>query len=139
MEILFTAGNFFWFRCQLFFFFRDTYGSQDNRERGDHLSFSSTTSTRSRISRHFFVTLHVRWLSHVLNRTVCIYQIATRWDLPPFWITISLTDVVMLIYVYLLDDLILGFFQHFETGNRWTWARIVYHPCIRSEPTNQVC
>ena len=23
--------------------------------------------------------------------------------------------------------------------NRWIWTRIDYHPCISSEPTNQVC
>ena len=29
--------------------------------------------------------------------------------------------------------------QRFDIGNRWIWNRIDYHPCIRSEPTNQVC
>ena len=43
-----------------------------------------------------FATLHVRWLSHIFNRTVCIYQAATRWDLPPYRITIWLTDDVTL-------------------------------------------
>ena len=28
------------------------------------------------------------WLSHIFNRNVCIYQTATRWDLPPYRITI---------------------------------------------------
>ena len=47
----------------------------------------STTSTRSRTFRHLVATLHVRWLSHIFNRTACIYQAATRWDLPPYRIT----------------------------------------------------
>ena len=76
---------------------------------GDHLSFGSTTSTRSRTSRHLFATLHVRWLSHIFNRNACIYQTATRWDLPPYRITIWLIDDVILIFVCLHVELILGF------------------------------
>ena len=76
---------------------------------GDHLLFHSTTSTRSRIFRHLFATLHVRWLSHIFNRTACIYQAATRWDLPPYRITIWLIDDVILIFVCLYVELILGF------------------------------
>ena len=56
---------------------------------GDYLSFPSTTSTRLRTVRHLFASLHVRWLSRISNRTVCIYQTATRWDLPPYRITID--------------------------------------------------
>ena len=76
---------------------------------GDHLLFHSTTSTRSRIFRHLFATLHVRWLSHIFNRNACIYQTATRWDLPPYRITIWLIDDVILIFVCLYVELILGF------------------------------
>ena len=36
--------------------------------------------------------------SHIFNRTACIYQTATRWDLPPYRITI-----------WLIDDVTLGF------------------------------
>ena len=80
---------------------------------GDHLLFHFTTSTRSRTFRHLFATLHVRWLSHIFNRTACIYQAATRWDLPPYRITIWLIDDVTLIFPCLLHDLILGFWlQH---------------------------
>ena len=76
---------------------------------GDHFLFHSTISTRSQTFRHLFETLHVRWLSHIFNRTTCIYQTADRWDLPPYWITIWLIDEVTLIFLCLLDDLILGF------------------------------
>ena len=76
---------------------------------GDHSLFHSTTSIRSRTFSHLFATLHERWLSHVFNRDACIYQTATRWDLPPYWITIWLIDDVMVIFVCLLVDLILGF------------------------------
>ena len=44
------------------------------------------------------------------------------------------------VFVCLHDDLILAFLlQQFETGNRWIRTCIDYHPCITSEPTNQVC
>ena len=75
---------------------------------GEHLLFHSTTSTLSRTFRYFFTTLQVRWLSHIFNRTACIYQTATRWDLPPYRINIWLIHDVMF-FVWLLDDLILGF------------------------------
>ena len=59
---------------------------------------------------------------------------------PPYRITIWLIDDVKLVFIYLLDDLILGFcYSNLDTGNRWTRARIDYHPCITSESTNQVC
>ena len=106
----------------------------------DHFLFHSTTSNHSRTFRHLFATLHVRWLSHIFNRTACIYQTATRWDLPPYQISIWLINDVALIFVSLYDDLILAFLlQLLETGNRWTRTHIDYHLCITSEPTNQVC
>ena len=124
------------------FSFIDIDDSQDSRGRegGDHLLFHSTTSTRSRTFRYLFATLHVRWLSHIFNRTACIYQTATRCDLPPYRTTIWLIDDVKLVFVCLLKDLMLGLcYSNLFTGNRWTRARIDYHPCITSEPTNQMC
>ena len=61
---------------------------------GDRLLFHSTTSTCSQTFRHLFATLHVRWLSHIFIRTACIYQTASRRDLPPYRITIKLIGVV---------------------------------------------
>ena len=42
---------------------------------GDYFLFHSTTSTRSRLFRHLFATLHVRWLSHVFNRATFIHRL----------------------------------------------------------------
>ena len=67
---------------------------------GDHFLLHSTTSTRLRTFRYLFATLYVRWLSHIFNRTACIYQIATRWDLPPYRITIWLIDDVKLVFLF---------------------------------------
>ena len=57
---------------------------------GYHLLFRSTTSTRSRTFTHLFATLRVRWLSHIFSRNACVYQTATRWDLPSYRISIWL-------------------------------------------------
>ena len=75
------------------FSFTDTDDSQDRKGReGTIFLFHSTISTRSRTFIRFFATLHVRCLSHIFNRNACIYQTATRWDLPPYRITIWLID-----------------------------------------------
>ena len=74
------------------FSFTETDDSQDSRGREG----TSPTPTRSRTIRHLFATLHVRWLSHIFNCTACIYQTATRWDLPSYRITIWLIDQVTL-------------------------------------------
>ena len=100
------------FKCNFFFHgHRRLTGQQGKGE--DHLLFHSTTSNRSQtfILRHlfsdiYFATLHVRWLSHTSNRTACIYQAATSWDLPPHQVTIWLIDDVRLNFVCLLVDLI---------------------------------
>ena len=77
---------------------------------GDHLLFHSITSTRSRTFRHLFATLHVSWLSRISNCNTCVYQTATRWDLPPYWITIWLINWLIddVMFACVLDDLILG-------------------------------
>ena len=108
---------------------------------GVHLLFYCTTSTRSRTFKHLFASLHVRWLSHIFDCTVCIYQTATQWDLPPYRIAIWLIDDVTFVFVCLRDDLFLAFLllQQFEKGNRWTRTRIDILPCIASKPTNQAC
>ena len=91
------------------FSFTDTGSSQDSSGREGTILFHSTTSTRSQTFRHLFATLHVRWLSHIFNRNACIYQTATRWDLPPYWITIWLIDYVILSFVCLYVELSVGF------------------------------
>ena len=105
------------------FFHRDWRFTGQQEKEEDHLLFHSTTSTCSRTLRHLFATLHVRWLSRIFNRNACVYQTATRWDLPPYQITtIWLIDWLIddAMFVCLLDELILG------VWNRWIWTRIDY-------------
>ena len=94
----------------------------------DHLLFHSTTSTHSQRFRHLFATLHMRLLSHIFNRSACIYQTAARWDLPPFRITIWLTDDVMLIFVCLALDLIRFCYSYFtwEIGGPELASAIIF-------------
>ena len=54
--------------------------------------------------------------------------------------------LIELPFEWLIDDCLFTWWidtrfllQRFDIGNRWIWTRIVYHPCITSEPTNQVC
>ena len=104
---------------------------------GDHLLFHSITSTRSWTLRYLFATLHVRWLSRIFNRNACVYQTATRWDLPPYRITIWVIDwwCNVCLFTWWIDTRFL--LLRFDIGNRWIWTRIDYNPCITSEPTNQ--
>ena len=107
-------------------------------KRGDHLLFHSTTSTRSRTLRHLFATLHVRWLSRIFNRNACVYQTATRWDLPPYRITIWVINWwcnVCLFTWWIKTSLLL---QQFDIGNRWICTRSTMTLVLQSEPTNQV-
>ena len=84
----------FQFMILLFFFFYQGFLSRTlptqrtAREGRGPFLFHSTTSTRSRTFRHLCATLHVRRLLHIFNRNACIYQTATRRDLPPCRITI---------------------------------------------------
>ena len=109
-------------------------------KRGDYLLFHITIFTCSGTFRHIFATLHMRWLSHIFNRTACIYQTATRWDLPPYPITTWLIDDVMLFFLCLLDDLILGFCYNNLTkkSGRLELTSIITPVAIASELTKQM-
>ena len=122
------TGNIFFLSR---FSFTDTDDSQDSRGREGTI-FIPLYHFHPLTNRHLFATLHVRWLSHIFNRTACIYQAATPWYLPPYRITIWLNDDVILVFVCLRDDLIQAFLLQFETGNRWTRTRINYHPVLQA-------
>ena len=91
---------------------------------GDHILFHSTTSTLSQTFRNVFGTyLHLFAREIAITyfyRNSCIYKTATRWDLPPYRVTIWLIDDVISIFVYLLVELILFRFCYsyltWETG-----------------------
>ena len=129
-NVFFLSG----FSSQILTIHRTGQGKGD-----DQLLFHSTTPTRLRTPRHLYATLHVRWLSRIFNHNACAYQTATRWDLPPYRNTIWVIEwwCNVCSFTWWIDTWFL--LQRFEIGNRWVWTRINYHPCITSEPTNQVC
>ena len=136
--ILNSAIIIIFFFCQGFLHRHWRFARQQGKG-GDHLLFHSTTSTRSQTMRHLFAILHVRWLSHTFNRSACVYQTATRWDLPSHWITIWVIDWwcnVCLLTWWINSRFLL---QWFDIGNWWMGTRIDYHPCITSQPTNPAC
>ena len=104
-EYLIATTNCF-VRSFFFFFFyhgflhRGWRFSGQQGKRRDHLLFHSTTPTHSRTLRHVFATLYVRWVSRIFNRNACVYQTATRWDLPPYRITIWVIDWWCNVYLF---------------------------------------
>ena len=81
------------------FFHRQWWFIRQQENGGGPFSFLSTTSTHSQIFRNLFETLHVRWLPNIFNCSAFMYQNATRWDSPSYWITIWVIDDGMLISV----------------------------------------
>ena len=92
------------------------------------------------VDYHVFLTAPLVTTRLPLLETTCNYKTASWWDLPPYWNTIWLINYGMLISIWFLDDLILGFLlQQFDIGNQWVWTRVDCHPCVTSKRINQVC
>ena len=116
----------FFFFFFLFFSIRASFHghwrlTRQQRKGRDNFLLHSITSIRSRTFKYLFPFLLVRCISHIFNRIGCIYQTATRWDLPPYRITIWLIDDVALSFVCLRDDLILVFLCY--NNLRWETGR----------------
>ena len=81
--------------------FTDINDSQDSRGREGTIFYSI---------HHFHPLTNIqRYICNFACEMTCVYQTATQWDLLPYRITLWLFNDVMLISVYLLDNLILGF------------------------------
>ena len=77
---------------------------------------------------------HVLLIATLVFTRLLLDEIYHLIELPFDW----LIDDAM--FVCVLDELILGFcYCDFDIGNRFIWTNIDYHPCITSEPTNEVC
>ena len=125
----------------IFFFFCQGFPSRTlttHKTGGEGRRLSFISLYRPRTFRHFFPTSHVRWLSHIFNRTACIYlmlhAIYHLIELPFDWFRMRCY------FVCLLDDLILGFCY-----NNLTWETDGFELastitlCITNKPTDQVC
>ena len=75
------------------FSFTDTDDSQDSRGREGTIFYSTLPLPPAH--EHWDIYLQL-WLSRIFNCNTCVYQTATRWDLPPYRITIWLIDDVTL-------------------------------------------
>ena len=127
------------FFLQGFFHRHWRFTGQQREGMGVPSFYHSTTSTSSWTLKYLFATLHMRWLSPTFNCNACVYQTATRQDLPPYQISIWLIDWWgnAFLFTWLIYSRFL--LQRFDKGNRRIWTRINYHPCITSEPSDQVC
>ena len=128
-----VSKKFTWPSCHFLLFFlsgfsfTDSDNSREKRGReGNHLYPTLPLPPAHEHSNIYFATLHVRWQSHISNRTAGIYQAATRWDLPPYRITVWLIDNVMLIFVCLLVDLIQGFCHSYVILNSHRLSFLYY-------------
>ena len=133
----------FWLRVLHFFFlsgfsFTDTDDSQDSRGR-EGQSFIPLYHFHPLTNIDTFILQLCIWDDHHIFLIACVYQTATRSDLPPYGITIWLIDrwCNVCLFTWWTDTRFL--LQRFDMGNRWIWACIDCHPCITSEPTNQLC
>ena len=100
------------------FFFTDTDNSQDSRGKEGTIFYS--TLPLPPVHEHSDIYLQPwTWDDYhiFLIATLCIYQAATRWDLPPCRIAIWLIDDVMLTFVCLLVDLIRFCYGYFPWEN----------------------
>ena len=78
------------------FSFTDTDNSQDSSGREGIIFYSTLPLPPAHEHSDIYLQLCMWDDYHIFNRTACIYQAATRWDLPPYRITIWLIDDVIL-------------------------------------------
>ena len=121
-------------RCSIFFsirvFFTDTDDSQGSRGREGIIFYSTLPLPPAH--EHWDIYLHVRWLSRIFNRNACVYQTATRWDLPPYRITIWVIDwwCNVGLFIWWIGSRFL--LQRFGIAKRWIWTCIDYHPLLQA-------
>ena len=94
--------NWIFFSIRVFFHGHWQLTGQQGKG-GEHFLLHSTTPTRPRTFGLSFAILHVRWLPHIFNRTACIYQTATWWNLPAYRTTIWSIDVMLMVVCLLVE------------------------------------
>ena len=135
-----TKRYFYYFFFQSGFSFTDTDDSQDSKGREGTIFYSTLPLPSAHEHRDIYLQLCI-WDDYhiILIATLIFTRLLLDEILRPYRITIWLIDDVKFVLACLLDDLILGFcYSNLDMGNSWTRTRIDHHPCITSEPTNQV-
>ena len=109
-------------------------------ERRDHILFFSTTSSRSRTTRHLFATLAFICMWHS-------YHVFLITSLETYRLLLSeIYDLNVLPFIWLINDGMLNFqflyswflLQQSDLGKWGMWTCFNCYSCIISEPTNQV-
>ena len=121
------------------FSFTDTDDSRDSRGREGTIFYSTLPLPAAHEHSDIYLLLCMWDEYHIFFIATLVFTRPLLDEIfPPYRITIWLIDVKFVL-VCSLDDLILGFcYNNLDTGNRWTRTRIDYHPCITSQPTNQL-
>ena len=146
-----TSSHFFWvttstqqllFRVSYFFFFlsgfsfTDTDDPQDSSGREGTIFYSTLPLPSAHEDSDIYVQL-CAWDDY--HRFLIATLTFTRLLLDEIYHLTWLIDLVKLVFVCLLDDFMSGFcYSNLDTAYQWTRTLIHYHPCITSEPTNQV-
>ena len=121
------------------FAFTDTDDSQDSREREGTIFYSILPTPLTHEYSDIYLQLCMWGDYQIFSIAPLVFTRLLLDEIYHFIELPWLNDDVNLVFVCLLDDLILFCYSNLDTGNRWTRTRIGYHPCIKSEPTNQVC
>ena len=118
-------------------FFTDNDDSQDSRGREEIIFYSTLLLPPTHKHWDIYLQLCIWYDYHVFLIATLVFS--TRWELPPYrvniWVIHWWCNVCM--FTWWIDTRFL--LHRFDIGNRWIWTRIDHHPCIKSEPTNQVC
>ena len=92
------------------FSFTDTDNSQDSRGREGTIFYSTLPLPLAHEHSDIYLQLCTWNDYHIFLIATLVFTILlTQWDLPPYQITIWLIDDVILIFVYSVVELILGF------------------------------
>ena len=133
-------GNFFFLSG---FSFTDTYNSQDSSGREGTIFYSTLPFPPAHKYSDIYLQLwmwddyQVFVITRLVFARLLLDEIYHLIESPFDWLIDWLIDDAM--FVCLLDKLILDFcYSVFDMGQLWIWTCIDYHPCITSEPTNQV-
>ena len=128
---IFINSNLFFYQG----FLSRTLMSQENRGRKGTIFYS--TLALPPVHEHLDIYLHLcMWDDYHIFLIASL--VFTRLLLNEIYHLIWLmTCVNFCSFTWWLDFQFL--LQQFVMGNRWTWTRMDYHPCITSKPTNQVC
>ena len=122
------------------FSFTDTDNSQDNRGREGTIFYFTLPLPPAHEHSDIYFQL-CKWDGY--DTFLIATLVFTRLLLDEIYHLIELLSDWLMMWYWFLFICLLNWFkvllQLFDMRNRWMWTCVDYHPCITSEPTNQVC